>query len=153
MNVAWSLFAVLAAATGGDSAVTPQLNPDAGVIVLTSGNQRLEVSLRCPRVQLDNAADSFGGELPTKIDRRDQADGGWECSYQPVKLASEAVVERVLCAEWSAAGRRVAQVAAFATDVRQCAGEDQRDRTRDARRVEGDARVSARSAAELSAVP
>jgi hypothetical protein len=102
MNAAWSLFAVLAAATGGDPTVTPLLNPDAGVIVLTSGRERLEVSLRCPHVRLDNEAGSFGGELPTKIDRRAQADGGWECSYQPVKLAGEAVVDRVLRVEWSA---------------------------------------------------
>ena len=92
---------VVAAATGGDSAGAPQLNQDAGVLVLTSGDTRMEVSLRCPQVQLADGAGSFGGELPTKIDRRDQADGGWECSYPPVKLASETVLERVLCAEWS----------------------------------------------------
>ena len=87
MNAAWSMFVVLAAVTGGDPATAPQLNQDAGVLVLISGDARLEVSLRCPQVQLADGAGSFGGELPTKISRRDQADGSWECSYPPVKLA------------------------------------------------------------------
>ena len=72
------------------------------MVVLASGTARLEVSLRCPQVQLGDGAGSFGGDLPTQIDRRMPADGKWECRYEPVKLPGETELERVLCAEWSA---------------------------------------------------
>ena len=45
------------------------LEPAAGVLVLPSGDRRLELSLRCPDVRL-NQAGTFGGDLPTQIARR-----------------------------------------------------------------------------------
>ena len=103
MSVAWSMLVVLAALPGAESVSTPQWNRDTGVLVLTSGNLQMEVSLRCPQVRLADGAGSFGGELPTKAN--EPSVGNWECDYPPVKLAGATVLERVLCAEWSAPER------------------------------------------------
>ncbi len=101
MNALWSMLVAVAAATGGDSAASPQLNPDAALLVLTSGNTQMDVSLRCPQVHLADGLGSFGGELPTNIGHPDQSQAAWECRYQPVTLPGGTVLERVLCAEWS----------------------------------------------------
>ena len=70
MNLTLSLLVVCLAADESGPAATPVLQPAAGVLVLPSGDRRLDVSLRCPDVRLNQEAGSFGGDLPTQIARR-----------------------------------------------------------------------------------
>jgi hypothetical protein len=76
----------------------PVLNEQDMVLTLVSGDQRLNVSLRCPDVVLD--AGAFGGDAPAKVVA--ERDGRWSCAYEPAALASGAISERTLHAEWSA---------------------------------------------------
>jgi len=100
MNPACHLFVVLLAATVQQPVERPMLSQDSTALVLTSGNQQLELSLRCPQVQLADGAGAFGGELPTGIDHRGPEADRWVCTYEPVKLAGETAVERSLQLEW-----------------------------------------------------
>jgi len=78
----------------------PLWKPDAGLLVMRMGDRQLEVSLSCPHVRLEDGAGSFGGDLPTKVEPGGQDGSGWECAYSPVRLASGAVIDRVVRAEW-----------------------------------------------------
>jgi NPCBM/NEW2 domain len=100
MNLTLSLVVVWLAADASGPTSDPVLQPEAGVLVLPSGDQELRVSLRCPDVRLNKEAGSLGGDLPTKIARRAGSADGWDCTYSPVRLAKDATLERELCLQW-----------------------------------------------------
>ena len=56
MNLTFSLLVICLAADESGPAAAPVLQPAAGVLVLPSGDRRLEVSLRCPDVRLNQEA-------------------------------------------------------------------------------------------------
>ena len=100
MNLAFSLVVICLAADEGGPVAAPVLQPAAGVLVLPSGDRRLEVSLRCPDVRLNEEAGTFGGDLPTQIARCTEEADGWDCTYSPVPLARDAMLERELSLQW-----------------------------------------------------
>ena len=67
MNLTLSLLVICLAADESGPAAVPVLQSAAGVLVLPSGDRRLEVSLRCPDVRLNQEAGTFGGDMPTQI--------------------------------------------------------------------------------------
>ncbi|MCU0962224.1 MAG: NPCBM/NEW2 domain-containing protein [Pirellulaceae bacterium] len=91
------LFVAVVCSAGADA---PVLRRDAGVITLRAGDQQLDVSLRCPQVQLSDGAGSFGGELPAGVNEQAESGTAWECTYPPLEVAG-VPVERVLRLAWS----------------------------------------------------
>ncbi|MHB0960688.1 MAG: NPCBM/NEW2 domain-containing protein [Pirellulaceae bacterium] len=100
MNLMFSLLLMCLAAEQSDSAGSPVLQPETGVLTLPSGTHLLNVSLQCPEVRLNSEAGPFGGDAPTKVARRAGSVDGWACSYSPVRLADDSLLERELCLQW-----------------------------------------------------
>ena len=67
MNLTLSLLVICLAGDESGLAVAPVLEPEAGVLVLPSGDRRLELSLRCPDVRLNREAGRLAGNCRTQI--------------------------------------------------------------------------------------
>jgi hypothetical protein len=103
MNAVWSLLIVLAASASTAPAQCPTLNARSDALLLMSGNTSLEVSLRCPQVSWGDDGATFGGETPTGVHNSSESGKTvWQCTYEPVTVAGTIVLERVVCAQWSA---------------------------------------------------